>query len=153
MHNNPSGSTQYTSVWLWVCRIALLLLTTHTLPTEARGVVTSMLLQALLRPHLSSTESNAQLVGLLDCAVTALLLNLLHFLLLQASRPPAPALIHHVDAILKVSFVVKNLPLAITVLGTTPICLLFVSSSSVIACVLGLSRADLTYLLACLFRL
>lgn len=107
-----------------------------------------MILQALLRPHLSSTESSAQLIGLLDCAVIALLLNLLHYLLVQASQPPAPALIHHVDAILKVSFVMKILPRAITVLGTGLICLFFVSSfSSVIACVLGLSQADLTNLL------
>ena len=76
----------------------------HTLPPDARNTVLSLVLQALLRPHhSSSTDSTAQMTGLLDCAVTALLLNLLHYLLVQASQPPAPALIHHVDAILKVS--------------------------------------------------
>lgn len=84
--------------------MALLLLTAHTLSPGARGVVTSMVLQALLRPDpSSSSESSPKLVGLLHCAVTALLLSLLHYLVVQASQPPAPVLIHEVDALLKVS--------------------------------------------------
>ena len=97
-------SLQHNSCCFSLCRVALLLLTTHTLPPDAWGVVTSMVLQALLRPHSSSSsDSSAQLVCLLDCAIIAFLLNLLHYLLLQASQTPAPALIHHVDALLKVS--------------------------------------------------
>lgn len=63
-----------------------------------------MVLQALLRPRLNSpADSPAERLGLLDCAAMALLLNLLHYLLHHASQPPAPALIHEVDALLKVS--------------------------------------------------
>ena len=92
------------AVYLRPCRLALLLLTAHTLPPGARPVVTSMVLQALLRPHSSSpTEGSAQQPGLLDCAALALLLNLLHYLLLQASQPPPPELLQEVDALLKVS--------------------------------------------------
>ena len=81
-----------------------MLLATHTLSSDARGVVTSMLLQALLRPDLSSSsESSPRPVGLLDCAVTAFLLSLLHYLVVQACQPPAPVLVHEVDALLKVS--------------------------------------------------
>lgn len=84
--------------------MAPLLLTAHTLSPEARGVITSMVLQALLRPDLaSSTESSLKSIGLLDCAVTAFLLSLLHYLVVQASQPPAHVLIHEVDALLKVS--------------------------------------------------
>ena len=76
-----------------------------------------MLLQALLTPRLSSSsKSSAQQTGLLDCAVMALLLNLLHYLLLQASMPPAPALVHHVDAILKVSLRCEHFAMSHSVL-------------------------------------
>lgn len=89
--------------------MALLLLTTHTLPSDARGLVTSMVLQALLRPDpSSSSESSPKPVGLLDCAVTAFLLSLLHYLVVHASQPPAPVLIHEVDALLKVPFAAMN---------------------------------------------
>ena len=126
-----------------LCRVALLLITTHTLPSDARCVVTSMVLQALLRPHLSnSTKSSAQLMGLLDCAVVALLLNLLHYLLLQAPQPPAPALIHHVDAILKVSLCCKHLTMSSeSYQHKDHLHLVFFSSSAGFASVLGLSQA------------
>ena len=83
------------------CRLALLLLTAQTVTPDARAVMTSMVLQALLAPR--PPEGPAKPPGLVECASFALLLNLLYYLLLQAPEPPAPSLINNVDALLKVN--------------------------------------------------
>ena len=81
------------------CRLDLFMLTAHTLSTEQRSVITSMVFQTLLK-----AEQPAQgLDRLLQSASLAFLLSLLQYLLLQAQQPPPIELVKRIDSLLKVS--------------------------------------------------
>ena len=78
-----------------------MLLTAHTMSSQQRTIMCSMILQALLgdKPnHHHSSDGDR----LLRSACIALLLSLLQYLLLQADQPPAASLVKRVDALLKV---------------------------------------------------
>jgi len=80
-------------------RLDLIMLTSHTLDARQRTRIVSIILQGLLLSN-SVPKSGA---SLLDCASIAFLLNILQYVLVQASNPPAAWLINSVDALLKVS--------------------------------------------------
>ena len=89
-------------MYVCACRLALLLLTAHTVTPNARAVITSMVLHVFLAA-LDAPGGPGTPYRLVERAAFALLLNLLYYLLLQAPQAPAPSLINDVDALLKVT--------------------------------------------------